>query len=69
MNAETADATFIQDGNNNGIDGTGTPTPEGLYAVGWGRASPVECSLVSQDADVTERADLANRGDADGRGL
>ena len=69
MNAETADATFIADNNQNGIDNTGTPTPEGLYAVGWGRSSPVECSIVSQDAEVTERADMANRGDAKGRGL
>ena len=39
MNAETADAFFIADNNQNGIDNTGTPAPEGLDAVGWGRAN------------------------------
>lgn len=69
LSQESADAFFIEDNSKNGIDGTGVPTPEGLYAVGWGRSSPVVCSIVSRDADVTERVDLANPGNSRGQGL
>jgi hypothetical protein len=62
-------ADVIHSGNNNGMDATGVPVPEGLYALGWGATTPTTSpSLVSNDGVVTERADLANPGDADGNG-
>ena len=69
LSEDSVEADFISTGNKNGLDNTGVPIPEGLYAVGWGRSSPVECAITSPDAVVTERADMANPGDANGQGL
>ncbi len=69
MNKDSADAKFIQPLSGNGLDSTGVPVPEGLYAVGWGATTAsTTCSVVSPDADVTERTDLANPGDSGGNG-
>ena len=51
-------APMIADQTPNGVDATRTPTPEGLYAVGWGVSggSTAACSLVGfGDSDVAER--------------
>lgn len=71
LDRDTVATTILYDTNSSVIDETGTPTPEGLYAVGWGRNAPseVECSLASDNATVTERSDLSTAGGADGRGF
>lgn len=71
LDRDTVIAPLISDDGVNGLDATGIPTPEGLYAVGWGLSggSTAACSLIGfGDSDVTERTDLANPGGADGRG-
>ncbi len=59
---------------NNGLDKTTVPGLSGLYAIGWDDLVPSQPTTFSigtwdpESTTVTERADLANRGDARGRG-
>ena len=70
-----ADATLYDAGYvDNGLDKTNHPGLPGLYAIGWDDLAPWQpttFSVTSCDPEtttVTERTDMANRGDARGRG-
>jgi hypothetical protein len=73
--ATRADATLYDTAHGiNGLDQTTYPGLPGLFAIGWDDLAPSQpttfsiCSYDPETTTVTERTDLANSGDAIGRG-